>query len=644
MSDLDPVQPADQPSKRDQMSSSSHDADEYISSQTSATEKTAPLASSATEAVRTSSEMPPDSPQSRGLRIERYELLRELGHGGMGTVYLATRADDVYHKRVAIKVVRHGAAGGEVVRRFRQEREILAMLDHPNIARLLDGGSTTNGLPYFVMDYVAGQPIDCYCDKGRLAVGERLKLFSTVCAAVEYAHQHGVVHRDLKPSNILVNEEGVVKLLDFGIAKLVHAEADGATTLLTGDGLRIMTPEYASPEQVKGENVGVATDLYSLGVILYELLTGHRPYRMRTRLTHEVMRVICEEEPTRPSAVVNTIEERSMEKQEATTITPQTVSRMRETTPEALRRGLVGALDNILLQALRKDPAGRYDSAGAFQADLLRHLDGLPVLAKGSKWTYSVGKVLQRYKWWVAAIIVLVAGIARGLIRIDTFAAGITGAVLLALILCHYGARIYLGREFSARIRFIKTLASVSVMIALAAMCYLLFSGSQIARLIFLAAGVYYSRLLLRWPFRDRRSGPLLLDATRPRPRFLSIFLISSALYMLSFGVLIVIMRDLAWGYFLAAGLPCAACRLLAWGKFELRVKGLIVHWHFVPWHRIRSYAWEHTEPGIAILRIQGVRLQRGLHFWLAVNPLCKDAIATILEEHLSEWPKRSSE
>ena len=298
------------------MSSSSPDADEDISSQTSATEKTAPLGSPATKTVRTSSEMPPDSPQSGGLCIERYELLRELGHGGMGTVYLATRADDVYHKHVAIKVVRRGAGGEEVVRRFRQEREILAMLDHPNIARLLDGGSTTNGLPYFVMDYVAGQPIDRYCDEGRLPVGDRLKLFSTVCAAVEYAHQHGVVHRDLKPSNILVNQEGVVKLLDFGIAKLLHTETDGATTLLTGDGLRIMTPEYASPEQVKGENVGVATDLYSLGVILYELLTGHRPYRIRTRLIHEVMRVICEEEPTRPSAVVTTIEERSMESRE----------------------------------------------------------------------------------------------------------------------------------------------------------------------------------------------------------------------------------------------------------------------------------------------------------------------------------------
>ena len=375
------------------MSSSGHDAHEDISSQALAAEKTAPLGSPATQAVRTSNELPPDSLQSGGLCIERYELLRELGHGGMGTVYLATRADDVYHKRVAIKVVRHGAGGEGVVRRFRQEREILAMLDHPNIARLLDGGSTTNGLPYFVMDYVAGQPIDRYCDEGRLPVGERLKLFSTVCAAVEYAHQHGVVHRDLKPSNILVNQEGVVKLLDFGIAKLLHTEADGAATLMTGDGLAIMTPEYASPEQVKGENVGVATDLYSMGVILYELLTGHRPYRMRTRLIHEVMRVICEEEPTRPSAVVTTIEERSMEKQGATTITPQTVSRMRETTPAGLRRGLVGDLDNILLQALRKDPAARYDSAGAFREDLLRHLDGRPVLAKGSKWTYSVGKV-----------------------------------------------------------------------------------------------------------------------------------------------------------------------------------------------------------------------------------------------------------
>jgi hypothetical protein len=461
---------------------------------------------------------------------------------------------------------------------------------------------------------------------------------------VEYAHQHGVVHRDLKPSNILVIQEGVVKLLDFGIAKLLRTEAEGATMFMTGDGLRIMTQEYASPEQVKGENVAVVSDLYSLGVILYELLTGHRPYRLRTRLIHEMMRVICEEEPARPSLVVNTIEERPMEKQGAKTITPLTVSRLRETTPAELRRGLVGDLDNILLQALRKDPATRYDSAGAFREDLLRHLDGRPVLAKGRNWLYSVGKLLQRYKWWVATSVVLVAGIARGLIRIDPSAAGLAGAALVALMLGHYGRRANFGREYSARKRFRITFIAVCFGIALAAMIYLLFSGSQIARFLFLAAGVYLFCLMLRWPFRARWSGPLLLDATNPTPRFVSIFYICMMLYLVFCSVLIVMSRDLFLGYLLAFGFPFVGRLLLTWGKVELRVKGLIAHGHFVPWHRIRSYAWEPTEPGVAILRIQSARFKRGLHFCIPVKPLCKDAIATILEENLSEWPRRASE
>ena len=331
-----------------------------------------------------------------GRRIDRYEILRELGRGGMGAVYLALRTDDVYRKSVAFKVVRAEAGTQEVIQRFRREREILASLDHPNLARLLDGGTTPEGLPYFVMDYVEGQPIDTYCDERQLNVEERLKLFRTVAAAVAYAHGRGVVHRDLKPGNILVTAEGVVKLLDFGIAKLLRAEAAETAAPITLTGMRLMTPEYASPEQVRGEAVGTASDIYSLGVILYELLTGHRPYRMRSRLIHEVVRVICEEEPTQPSTAVTEVEQRQGgDDDKAVAVTPESVSRARAATPRGLRRRLSGDPDKIILKALRKDPAQRYPSAEAFGEDVRRHLEGLPVLARRQ------GALLKmaRYTW-----------------------------------------------------------------------------------------------------------------------------------------------------------------------------------------------------------------------------------------------------
>ncbi|HYV04257.1 MAG TPA: serine/threonine-protein kinase, partial [Blastocatellia bacterium] len=292
---------------------------------------------------------PPSAP---GRRIGPYQIVREIGRGGMGVVYLAFRDDKAYQKLVAIKLARPSPSG-DSSRRFRQERQILANFEHPNIARLLDGGTTNGGLPYVVMEYIVGLPITVYCDEHKLNVTERLKLFLNVCEAASYAHQNLVIHRDLKPSNILVTEDGGVKLLDFGIAKLLDQGDQTDAETLTLAGSHLMTPDYASPEQIRGEAIATTSDVYSLGVVLYELLTGHRPYRFKKRLLHEIARVISEQEPERPSVMINpvvteTTSAGSPRKQR----TPESVSLPREGRPEKLRRRLAGDLDNILLMAL----------------------------------------------------------------------------------------------------------------------------------------------------------------------------------------------------------------------------------------------------------------------------------------------------
>lgn len=294
-----------------------------------------------------------------GRRIGPYQVLQEIGQGGMGLVYLAVRADDEYRKQVAIKVLRPGMDTRVIVRRFRHERQMLADLEHPNIARLIDSGATEDGRPYFIMEYVNGLPLDQYCDQRRLSVEERLTLFRTVCAAVHYTHQNLIVHRDLKPSNILVTADSVPKLLDFGIAKWLHPQSSGQMLTSTA-GPRPMTPEYASPEQVRGGTITTVSDVYSLGVVLYELLTGRRPYRTEGRSLSEVERRICEEEPERPSAVVGHV--KAAPDKEGQAHSPRPLygeSAGRGGSLEGLRRRLAGDLDNIILMALRKEPTRR---------------------------------------------------------------------------------------------------------------------------------------------------------------------------------------------------------------------------------------------------------------------------------------------
>ncbi|HEX4899948.1 MAG TPA: protein kinase, partial [Pyrinomonadaceae bacterium] len=254
-------------------------------------------------------------------------------------------------------------------------------LDHPHIARLLDGGTTDDGLPYFVMEYVEGEPLYRYCDKNQLTIADRLKLFRKACAAVHYAHQNFVIHRDLKPGNIMVSPEGVPKLLDFGIAKLLNPELAYHPLDPTTAAMRLMTPEYASPEQVRGEKLTAASDVYALGVMLYELLTDHRPYRLKNHSPHELARVICEEEPELPSVAVNVIEVIGAEGEEPIETTPATISQARRTTPEQLKRELSGSLDNIVLKALQKEVEKRYQSVEEFSEDIRRYLEGHPVSA-----------------------------------------------------------------------------------------------------------------------------------------------------------------------------------------------------------------------------------------------------------------------
>ncbi len=341
-------------------------------------------------------------PRLVGRVLSDYRIVDKLGDGGMGEVYRAVRADGTYEKQVAIKLVQSGLSTDYFLARFKNERQILASLDHPNIARLIDGGSTEEGLPYVVMEFIEGQRIDEYCEQHRLDIPERLKLFCTVCSAVQYAHKNLVVHRDLKPGNILVTQEGVPKLLDFGIAKILHSEQESQEAR-TATLLPLLTPEYASPEQVRNEAITTSSDVYSLGVVLYVLLSGHHPYKSERAGPHDLIRAICETEPKKPSAVVS--QPQPSDPKNAPRSAVPSIGRNEQ--GKRLRRALAGDLDNIVLKALRKESERRYASVEQFSEDIRRHLARLPVIAHKDTPVYRTSKFITRHKAGVAAAVVV---------------------------------------------------------------------------------------------------------------------------------------------------------------------------------------------------------------------------------------------
>jgi serine/threonine protein kinase len=551
-----------------------------------------------------------------GRRVGPYEILREIASGGMGTVYLARRADGAFDKRVALKILRPETASPEVLRRFQQEREILAALDHPNIARILDGGRTEDGLPYLTMEFIDGEPIDRYCLERRLDVADRLRLFRSVCAAVRYAHQHGVVHRDLKPSNILVTADGVPKLLDFGISKVLTATADEPTACLTRTGLWLMTPEYASPEQVRGEAAGAPADIYSLGVVLYEMLTGQRPYRLESRVYHEVVRVICEEPPTRPS---------------------------RAATLDFEKRRLAGDLDAVLLKTLEKQPGRRYRSVEALDSEIVRYLEGRAVEARRPMPIEMAQRIARRNSGLLFGIVLVAGLLASGVIQVQPkFVPALLGfGVGFGFLTLGYAHEF--GGEMTRRL-----MRNAYGMMALAGIIavLLVFAISKGARdlvAVFNALLILFVLcLLIRWPFRERWWGRLLVDLRRPRPLWFY------ALALLAAGGAVMAFRERV-----ATGTPwrnlagVAQVAVLSGWMFalyprtEIRERGIVNNGQLIPWGRVEGHSWDDARGKAALLRLSVGGWRR---MFCGVNPVIvplhlKEQADAAIRQYLREWP-----
>lgn len=395
-------------------------------SHTSPTEKTSTAAADFLHAA--ASPVPAISAANEAVpqRIGKYRILRRLGEGGFGVVYQAV-SDDGIRRMVALKVLRPGVAHPNSIRRFLREREILPALHHPNIAGFLDADETEDGRPFYVMEYVDGKRLTDYCDQNNLTIEERLQLFERICDAVQHAHSRMILHRDLKPSNILVDKEGQPKLLDFGIARMVSRDMEASADLMTvGDDVAL-TPEYASPEQLRGDTLGTESDVYSLGVIFYELLTARRPYELKSRLRVAAAKLVEEATVMAPSERVSQVDgsdQTSVDPATARTMDATTTASRRGTTVDRLRRNLSGDLDNICLMALRKETRRRYPSAQALLDDLRRHRSGLPVTARGDNVAYRLGKWMRRHRVAVtAALLVGVVGTWTAVVQYQSLGA-----------------------------------------------------------------------------------------------------------------------------------------------------------------------------------------------------------------------------
>jgi serine/threonine protein kinase len=616
-------------------------------------------------------ELRTDPRRMEGRHLGPYEILREIGRGGMGTVYLARRDDGVFQQQVAIKVVTPESAADEIIQRFEQEREILASLEHPNIARIYDGGSTEEGWPYFVMEYVEGKPIDEWCEGRKLNVSERVRLFRSVCSAVHYAHQHRVIHRDLKPGNILVTADGTVKLLDFGIAKLVRVEADPRTALITRTGIRLMTPEYASPEQVRAEETTPLTDLYSLGVILYELVTGRRPYRLKSRIFHEVVRVICEQPPTLPSIAVTETDVRPGDDGKTVTVAPGLLSQTREGTPSDLKRRLSGDLDSILLKTLEKDPRRRYRSVEQFSTDLERHLIGQPIMAEQSSRLSELARAAGRHRLTIGLGLALLLALFIGGIRVDWRGIALVASAAILLTLWHAATDRELGSRISETLYGRGVFVFVACALVLVALLSLAthflpgWSGEKVANTAVLTGSLigigYFGTLLGAWIFRQRWAGSLALSmkTTDNRAASLLVFVANGPRIVLD-----MVREGHKHGathrldlYGNAALLTLIALlviyALFVFQKLEVRDRGILYCGRLISWLNIESYEWEDSalpyeliSLSIARPRKAVLRLYVARRFTFLPPPRIRIGegnradLEMILNRHLSAWPE----
>jgi serine/threonine protein kinase len=607
-------------------------------------------------------ELRTDPRRMEGRRLGSFEILREIGRGGMGTVYLARRADELFEQQVAIKVVMPQAGGADIIHRFNQERAILAALDHPHIARLYDGGTTEEGWPYFVMEYVKGQPIDVWCDEQRLNTSARLRLFGAVCEAVHYAHQHGVIHRDLKPGNILVTGDGVVKLLDFGIAKLVRSDEKNLTLVATRTGALLMTPEYASPEQVLASDITPRSDIYSLGVILYELLTGRRPYRLKTRVLQEVVRAVCEQSPPRPSAVVTADYVQVLSEGKSLNLAPGLLSQTREGTPVDLRRRLSGDLDDIVFKTLEKDPLQRYRSAEQLKTDLERHLNGQPILASHAGRFGRLAQFIGRYKLPLAIGAGFVAALATGALHVEWRGVAYIAAAIAFLGLWYVATNRRVGSFVND---YIYGSWSVVIVLAMFVTGAALYYGSGIsagglawfATAFLSSATLFMLCMLISWPLRGRWAGELVYRG-KSAGRTQGLLLAATANFI---NPLAQIYRGVRAGeddvtmaiLYIAFLVSLLLYGFLVVGRIEVRGRGVIAGGRLIPWVKVQSFAWESPS------EIQGLfSARRFAEFeYLKLNvrrslkllppfhrvPISAgdvEPVNTIVEKHLAAWPQ----